>query len=106
MTQFEVRTETETVTLPPVAHTLVAARPAPEDHIRKGQFASGGRPTTSVENVKEDTPLPTPEVVEEEVDEIVEEVFDDSEGTGDRTVTVIRRPRQTRRPSSWFGGRW
>ena len=65
---------------------------------------TGGRPTTAVEVVKEEISLPTPEVVEEEVEEIVED-FEES-GGGDRTVTVVQRPRQTRRPTRWFGGRW
>ena len=106
MTQIEVRTETETetVTIPPVAHTLVAAQPAPEEFVRQSPSAPGGRPTTAVEVVKEDISLPTSEVVAEEVEEVVDEGFEDSRG--DRTVTVVRRPRQTRRPTRWFGGRW
>jgi len=104
LTQIEILTETATVTVPAAAHTRVAARPVPEEHIRKGATASGGRPTTAVEVVKEDISLPTPEVVAEEVEEIVED-FEDS-GGNDRTVTVVQRPRQTRRPTRWFGGRW
>jgi hypothetical protein len=105
MTQIEIHTETETVTVPPAAHTRVAARPAPEEYIRAGPATSNVRPTTAVEIVKEDVSLPTPELVSEEVEEI-EEDYDDTRGRGERTVTVVQRPRQTRRPTRWFGGRW
>lgn len=105
MTQIEVHTQTETVTVPPAAHTRVAARPAPEEYIRPGPATSNVRPTTAVEVVKEDVSLPTPEVVSEEIEEIEEE-YDDTRGRGERTVTVVQRPRQTRRPTKWFGGRW
>ncbi|KAF8582279.1 hypothetical protein K439DRAFT_1635392 [Ramaria rubella] len=106
MTQIEVLTETETVTVPPAAHTRVAARPAPEEHIRTGPATLNARPTTAVEIVKEELSLPTPEVVSQEVEEIVEEDFEEPRGRGERTVTVVQRPRQTRRPTKWFGGRW
>lgn len=107
LTQIEIHTETATVTVPPAAHTRVAAQPAPEEHIRKGATVSGGRPTTAVEIVKEDISLPTPEIVSEEVEEVEEMVGDlENLGGNERTVTVVQRPRQTRRPTRWFGGKW
>jgi hypothetical protein len=106
MTQIEILTQTETVTLPPAAHTRGAAHPVPAEHVRTGPPAYVGRPTTAVEIVQESISLPPSEVISEEVDEIVEEDFDDSRAGEDRTVTVVQRPRQTRRPTRWFGGRW
>jgi len=129
VTQIEIHTEIQTVTVPPAANTRVAARPAPEEFIDPGPVTEKVRPTTAVEVVVEQSlSLPTPEVVAEEVEEITEEVdkfrgrtdefrgrtdefrgrtdeFDDDRFR-ERTVTVVQRPRQTRRPAQWFEGRW
>lgn len=86
-------TLTETITVPPAANTRVAARPAPEEHIPKGPIVEDFRPTTAVEVVKESIVMPPPQIVEEDI-EILEEPEDYR-----RTVTVVQRPRQTRR---WF----
>lgn len=79
-------TLTETVTVPPAANTRVAARPAPEEHIPKGPIVEDVRPTTAVEVVKESIAIEDIEILEEPEDYR-------------RTVTVVQRPRQTRR---WF----
>ncbi|KAF8517578.1 hypothetical protein BU17DRAFT_76386 [Hysterangium stoloniferum] len=74
MTQIEIHTEILTVTVPPAAHTRVAARPAPEEYVNPGPVTEKVRPTTAVEVVVEESlSLPTPEVVAEEVEEITEE---------------------------------
>jgi hypothetical protein len=97
--------EIQTVTVPPAANTRVAARPTPEEHINPGPVTKKVRPTTAVEVVVEESiSLPTPEVVAEEVEDIPNE-FEDYRFR-ERTVTVVQRPKQTRRPAGWFGGQW
>lgn len=72
--------ETETVTLEP-AHTRLAAQPAPEEFVRSGRATAPSAATTAVEVT---------------LDEYVEEV-DGQPSTVERTVTVMERPRPTRR---------
>ena len=107
VTQVEILTETQTVTVPPAAHTRVAARPAPEEYLPKGPATPKSRPTTAVEVVKEEISAPTQVVVEQEVEEMVEEDDDYDIPRGrERTVTIVKRPKATRRPKkrTWFGG--
>jgi len=105
VTQVEILTETQTVTVPPAAHTRVAARPAPEEYIPKGPATPKIRPTTAVEVMKEEVVAPTHAVVEEVEEEIVEEEEYEEPRGRERTVTIVKRPKATRRPKkrTWFG---
>lgn len=48
--------------------------------------------------------MPTGTQIIEEVEEIAEDDYDEPI---ERTVTIVKRPKQTRRPKrTWFGGRW
>lgn len=74
-------TPAETVTQQP-AQTRLAPSPAPEEFVRSRKFSPGSAPTTAVEFTYEDA---------------VEVDGGPQPSTIDRTVTVVERPRATRR---------
>ena len=74
-----VPVETE---IPQPAQTRLAPSPAPEEFVRSRTFYPGSAPTTAVEFT---------------VDEVVEADGEPQPGAVDRTVTVVERPRATRR---------